>query len=255
MGGTPLSEEWERRAGDWERWARTPGHDLHFHGFNWPSFVDLLPPPGEATLDIGCGEGRGGVALRELGHRLTGVDAAPSMVRLASETGAYERVLAADAAALPFADGAFDLALAFMSLQDMDDADGAVAEAARTLVAGGRLVAAFVHPFASAHLGRDVEQQRSYFEVLRTVDDVERDGIAFTFHQVHRPLEAWLALFLDAGLAIEAVREPRPDADDPRLAKARRQPAFLHVRCVKPAGAPPPSPPPRARPRPRPPAS
>lgn len=232
-----LADEWEAQAETWARLARTPGYDYYFHRYNWPSFLELLPPAAGATLDLGCGEGRGGVALHRLGHRTVGVDSSPSLARLAAETGAYHQAVVADAASLPFDDASFDLAIAFMSLQDMDDAPEAVREAARVLVPGGRLVAAFVHPFASAHLGRGPAEQRSYFEVQRTLDEVERDGIAFAFHQIHRPLQEWLGMFLDAGLQIEAVREPRPsDADVqavPALARSRLKPAFLHLRCLR----------------------
>jgi SAM-dependent methyltransferase len=240
MADGSLAGEWEAHAEAWVRWTRTPGHDHHYHSYNWPQFLTLVPAPGQATLDLGCGEGRGGVALRQLGHRMVGLDSSRSLAELASRTGAYEQVVVDDAASLPFADDTFDLVVAFMSLQDMDDAAGAVAEAARVLTPDGRLVAAFVHPFASAHLGRDAAEQRRYFDVQRTIDEVERDGIAFTFHQVHRPLQGWLALFLDAGFVIEELREPRPSEEDasrdPALAKNRTRPAFLHLRC-RPRGA------------------
>ena len=230
-----LSEEWEGQAQAWVRWTRTPGHDHHFERYNWPEFLKLLPAPGRATLDLGCGEGRVGVVLNELGHRVTGVDSAPSLRDLAAGTGAYRDVISGDAASLPFADQSFDLIVAFMSLQDMDDAPAAVVEAARVLTPGGRFVAAFVHPFASAHLGREATHQRSYFEVQRTLDEVERDGISFSFHQIHRPLHGWLKLFFDAGFVIEDTREPRPSeqdaAADPELAKTRARPAFLHLRA------------------------
>jgi SAM-dependent methyltransferase len=200
------------------RWTRTPGHDHHF-AYNWPAFLELLPPSGRATLDLGCGEGRCGAALRARGHRVTGVDASTSLAELARATGAYEEVLVADAVALPFGDAAFDLVLAFMSLQDMDDAANAVSEVARVLAPGGRFAAAIVHPFASG-------AQRAYFDTQRTVDAIERDGIAFTFHQMHRPLEGWLAMLTGAGFVIEELREPRPGTgDDPR-------PLFPHVRCA-----------------------
>src|SRR4029077_14448429 len=103
------------------------------------------------------------VALRQLGHRLTGVDLAPSMVRLAEETGPYAEVRRADAGALAFEDCAFDLVLAFMSLQDMDDAAGAVRESARVLDPGGRLVLAVVHPFGSPHPPEDGRRRRPPF--------------------------------------------------------------------------------------------
>ncbi|MEN3281634.1 MAG: hypothetical protein V7607_2774 [Solirubrobacteraceae bacterium] len=239
MSERSLAQEWEAQASAWERWTRTPGHDHHFHRYNWPSFLGLVPAAGRATLDLGCGEGRAGVVLHGLGHRVTGVDCAPSLAKLAAQTGAYEEVVVADAAALPFPAGSFDVVVAFMSLQDMDDASGVVREAARVLAPGGRVVAAVVHPFASAHLGRERALQRSYFDVQRTVDDVQRDGIAFTFHQIHRPLHAWFALFFEAGFLIEDVREPRPSSDDvdadPSLAKTRARPAFLHVRGRTPS--------------------
>jgi SAM-dependent methyltransferase len=177
------------------------------------------------------------VILGQLGHRMVGVDSAPSLAKLASATGYYEDVLVGDAASLPFGDATFDLVIAFMSLQDMDDTASVVREAARVLTPDGRMVSAFVHPFASAHLGREPAEQRSYFDVQRTLDEVDRDGIAFAFHQIHRPLEAWMALFFDAGLRIEDVREPRPSETDvlahPPLAKSRAKPAFLHVRCAR----------------------
>jgi ubiquinone/menaquinone biosynthesis C-methylase UbiE len=241
MTDRPIGAAWEAQAEQWKRWARTPGHDHHFHRYNWPSFLRLLPPPGRATLDLGCGEGRAGDVLRARGHRLTGVDFAPSMVRLARETGAYAEVLHADAAALPLAGETFDLVVAFMSLQDMDDAGAALRESCRVLAPGGKLVLAIVHPFASAHFGRDERDQRPYFDVQSTIDEVERDGIAFTFHQVHRPLHGWFALLRDAGYLIEDLREPRPTAQeaaqDPSLAKTRTKPAFLHIRCLKPEQA------------------
>jgi SAM-dependent methyltransferase len=231
----PLADAWEAQAEEWRRWTRTPGIDRHFDRYNWPSFLELLPPPGRATLDLGCGEGRGGVALKALGHRVTGVDLAPSMVRLARETGAYAEVRHADAAALPLDDAAFDLVVAFMSLQDMDDAAGAVRESARVLERGGRLVLAVVHPFASADPEGDGTRRRPYFDEQRTVDVVARGGVEISFHQIHRPLRGWFQMLRDAGYLVEDLREPRPPAaEDGWTEEKRARPLFLHMRCVKP---------------------
>lgn len=120
MAERPLAKEWEAQADAWARWTRTPGQDHHFSRYNLPSFLQLIPSVEGTTLDVGCGEGRVGVALRQRGYRMVGVDSAPSLARLATETGAYEQVVVADAAALPFPDRVFDLAIAFMSLQDRD---------------------------------------------------------------------------------------------------------------------------------------
>ena len=219
-----LGEEWERHAATWARF--TP-HDVFFERYNWPAFAELLPEPGRATLDLGCGEGRVGLILRERGHRVSGVDVAPSMAERARESGAYEEVVVADAATLPFGDAAFDLVMAFMSLQDMDDPAAALREVARVLEPGGRLVAAVVHPF---NTGRE----RPYYDVARLVDEFERGGVTMTFHQLHRPLESWFALLRDAGFVVEEVREPRAPEGDPVFAHVRDRPVFLHVRCTRP---------------------
>jgi len=140
MDERSLAEKWEAQASTWACWTRTPGHDHQF-AYNWMAF-----------LDLGCGEGRAGAALKQRGHRVTGVDLSPSLARLAEETGAYHDIVLADAAALPFEDASFDLVLAFMSLQDMDDAAGAVREAAR--VAGAAAISASVPAHAATSLER-----------------------------------------------------------------------------------------------------
>jgi SAM-dependent methyltransferase len=69
-----LRDRWERDAADWIRWAREPGHDSYWR-FHREPFLELVPPPRRLTLDIGCGEGRVTRDLRQLGHRVIGVDA------------------------------------------------------------------------------------------------------------------------------------------------------------------------------------
>jgi ubiquinone/menaquinone biosynthesis C-methylase UbiE len=231
-----LRQAWEAEAERWAAWARTPGHDHFYWRMNWPAYVELLPPAGRATLDLGCGEGRGGRWLAEHGHRVTGVDGSPTMVRLAEEAGGYVQVVEADAAALPFDDGAFDLVSAFMSLHDVDDLGGALAEVVRVLVPGGRLCGAIVHPFSSAHLGGNDET--AYFETHRYADRFERDGLEITFHSLHRSLESYARAFREAGLLLEDLREPAPSADHvrdfPEMSKSARRPTFLHFLALRP---------------------
>ena len=176
------------------------------------------------------------MALRERGHRVIGVDAAPTMVGLARETGAYEEVQLADAAALPLDDRAVDLVVAYMSLHDIEDLAGALRETARVLEPGGRLCAAIVHPLASAHLGSDAETP--YFESAHYTDVIERDGLEMAFHGIHRPLEDYFEALRAAGLTVEALREPAPSDEDVAafadLARARRRPAFLHWLALRP---------------------
>jgi ubiquinone/menaquinone biosynthesis C-methylase UbiE len=58
-------------------------------------------------------------------------------------------LLLADATYIPLDDACADLAVAFMSLHDIDAMPATVKEVARILVPGGRLCLAIVHPINS----------------------------------------------------------------------------------------------------------
>lgn len=145
-----MRDGWEAEAGMWAAFARMSGCDRSHEDINLPALRALLPAPGRRTLDLGCGEGRLSRYLRSIGHRVAGADAAPTMVRLAAGYRDAPPAVLADAAALPFRDGTFDLVVAYMCLHDMDQMPRAVAEAARVLEPGGRLCAAIPHPVNSA---------------------------------------------------------------------------------------------------------
>jgi ubiquinone/menaquinone biosynthesis C-methylase UbiE len=58
-------------------------------------------------------------------------------------------ILLADAMSIPLQDNCADLAVAFMSLHDIDAMPAAVKEMARLLAPDGRLCLAIVHPINS----------------------------------------------------------------------------------------------------------
>jgi SAM-dependent methyltransferase len=236
-----LAEAWERAAPGFTEWARAPGHDSYWR-FHRDQFLEIVPPPGRLTLDIGCGEGRLSRDLQALGHTIAAADASPTMVHNARQADASIEVHVANAAKLPFADAAADLAIAFMSLQDIDDMPTAVAEAARVLGSGARFCLAIVHPLQSAGKFASEEPDSSfviagsYLKPFRYSDELERDGLAATFTSDHRPLEAYFDALTDAGFVIERLREHAvPDAaiTRPRHRRWQRLPLFLHVRAVR----------------------
>lgn len=173
------------------------------------------------------------------------VDGSPTLTRLARAHEQPVVVMNADAAFLPCADASFDLIVASMSLQDVDDLDGAVRESARVLTPGGRLVASVVHPVngAGAFEGDDANSRfvltDSYVDDRRYVDEFTRDGLSMTFHSFHHSFETYSRALEAAGLLIEGVREPGAGealvAAVPTAAKWRQVPVFLFVRAVKPA--------------------
>jgi len=149
----------------------------------------------------------------------------------------------ADAAALPLEDASVDLAVAFMSLQDVDEMPAVIREVARVLESGGRLCLAIIHPLNSAgRFEQSAPDARfiingDYLGAFHYADTVERDGLMMTFHSQHRPVEAYFIALENAGLLVEALREPSvPEHAIVSEAGRRwqRLPLFLHLRVLRP---------------------
>jgi SAM-dependent methyltransferase len=228
-----LSMGFEERAHGWLAWARTPGHDAYWTYRD--AFFDLVPAPGAATLEVGCGEGRVARDLVARGHRVTGLDASPTLVSAAAQADPRSHYVVGPAEALPFDDGAFDLVVAYNSLMDVDDMPVAVRETARVLAPGGRLCACITHPLQTAgsweHEDDDAPfvVSEAYLDRRRMDAPIERNNLHFTFESWCYPLEAYTRALEEAGLLIEAIREPA----DPAGGRWARVPMFLMWRTLK----------------------
>ena len=127
-----------------------PSDAEDFHRWLWRVAVRPAElPAGAHVLEVGAGSGRLWRAVADLvpaGWRLTLTDRSPGMATEAgaalAELGRAADVGVADATALPFADGAFDLAFANHMLYHLPEPARAAAELRRVLRPGGRLVAA-----------------------------------------------------------------------------------------------------------------
>jgi len=99
-----------------------------------------------AALEVGCGTGQTAILLDSLGHYVTATDSAPEMLKRAAANtraagaGGRIRLQQADAHALPFPDGTFDLVVALGVIPWLEQPATGVAEMARVLAPGGLLV-------------------------------------------------------------------------------------------------------------------
>jgi ArsR family transcriptional regulator len=128
--------------------------------------------PLDSVLDAGTGTGRMLELLAPHARRAVGVDVSPEMLaiardRIAQAGLAHCQVRLADAYRLPFASGSgvsgFDVVLFHQVLHYLDDPQAAVAEAARVMRAGGRLVIADFAPHDLEFLRNDFAHRRLGF--------------------------------------------------------------------------------------------
>ena len=235
-----LVEAWDRAAEEWITWARTPLHDHFYWSFVEPSLLQLLPaPPDGMTLDIGCGEGRLARALTAQGHQVVGVEPSPRLAAAAREADPPTQVLVADAARLPLDDRSVQLAVSTLSLLNIGRLERAIGEIARVLAPGGSFCFVTVHPSASWRSAKELlGEDTSYFRDTVFSERREREGLAMTFVDTHRPLSALTGALSRAGLLLESLSEPTPSAAyveaHPEAGAYRTRPALLAGRALKP---------------------
>jgi SAM-dependent methyltransferase len=232
-----LRDAWREESANWIRFATTPGHDRYYFLFNLPHFLELLPAAGKLTVDVGCGEGRLGRELEQRDHNVLGLDYSEPAIRALSDRGGMGVV--GDAPRLPVRTAGADLVTAFMSLHDIDEPVATIREIARVLAPGGRFCFALLHPFILAGEFTDTKDsfvvREPYWNSRRHEFHSDRDGVELTFWQMHRPLNVYTGALEEAGLIIEALREPRPDAAAAaELGSTHLMPVFLHGRALKP---------------------
>jgi SAM-dependent methyltransferase len=87
--------------------------------------------PGKTVLDCGCGAGRFARMAADRGARVAGIDAAQQLIAIAAERVPGGDFRTGDLEALPWPDGAVDVATGFSAFQFADDKIRALTEAGR----------------------------------------------------------------------------------------------------------------------------
>ena len=137
------------RAAEWEQ--RFPDDDPAYAA----AVAEVGLHPGQTAVDVGCGTGRALPHLRAAvvpGGHVLGVDLTPEMLATARGHGRHGHALLvlADARRLPLPSASIDGAFAAGLLPHLPDPGLSLAELARVVAAGGRLV--LFHPSGRAAL-------------------------------------------------------------------------------------------------------
>jgi SAM-dependent methyltransferase len=214
----------------WNRYAVRyvePGHrawasDEPYWGI-WSvteSELHLLPDDlaGADTIELGCGTGYVSAWLARRGARPVGIDNSPAQLesaqRFQREFGIEFPVHLGNAEACPFADASFDLAISEYGACLWADPYAWVAEAARLLRPGGKLVfltnSVILQLCVEEHEADDPAKamlRRPMFGMHRTIWP---DDTAVEFHLPHGE---WIRLLREHGFEIERLVEIQAPAD------------------------------------------
>lgn len=211
------ADSWEENAGFWSTIIRG-GRDRYRTGLTDLAVLDAAGDcTGLRVLDAGCGEGYLTRALTSRGAHVAGIDKTLPLIEAARDADPAGTYLHGSVMDLPFPPDSFDLVVANHLLNDLPDVDRPVAEFARVLSPGGRLVILMLHP---CFYGRDAERTplgvtpaaAGYFASRTVEQPFQVDGVtspaAVTVWL--RPLEDYTRALADNGLSITSLTEPHP---------------------------------------------
>lgn len=235
-----MDDGWDASAAAWLAAQGPHGDWSRTHVLDAPMLarVDALRPAD--ALDVGCGEGRFCRMLRARGIASVGIDPTVALLARARALDPGGDYRAGRAEALDVPDASYDLVVSYLSLIDIPDFRAAIGDMARVLRPGGALLVANLSSFVTAAPGvweRGADGARKHFVLdnylEQRADWAEWAGIRI--RNWHRPLSAYMAAFLDAGLVLRWFDEPAASGADPaRAARHRRVPWFVTMEWRRP---------------------
>lgn len=199
-----IERSWKRNAAAWTqavREGRIATRRLATDRAVVDAVLTLAP---RRVLDLGCGEGWLARALAAAGVEVVGVDASAPLVEAARRAGGGEFHVCSYAelasSSARFGDP-FDVVAANFALLG-DPVDDALRGARALLKTGGAVVIQTVHPWTA----RGDEPYRDGWRMERFA--AFGSGFTEPMPWYYRTLQSWLQVLEQAGLGVDAAREP-----------------------------------------------
>jgi ubiquinone/menaquinone biosynthesis C-methylase UbiE len=189
-----------------------------------PNLKRLInPQKGELILDIACGQGFFSRALDEMGAKVTGADIAKELIGLAKlhspKTIQFE---VAPADELKFVkDNTFDKVLIVLALQNIENLNGTMREASRSLKSGGSFFIVLNHPAFRIPKNSSWQWDDTAHAQYRRIDSymsdirnrIEMNPGAMNINDkkftvsFHRPLQVYFKALLKSGFVASRLEE------------------------------------------------
>jgi SAM-dependent methyltransferase len=177
---------------------------------------------GRRILELGCGGGQCSIAFARQGASAAGIDLSDEQIvfarRLAAQHGVAVDFQQGDAADLSrFAVASFDIVFSAYALHYVPAIERCLAEVARVLVPGGRLVFSLDHPLRGLFWDEEADEDslvavRSYWR--RGPMEWQFSGSGAWMRSFHRTMGDWVDLLHGAGFKVQRILEPEPQLDN-----------------------------------------
>lgn len=188
-----------------------------------PNLLRLLPPSGKRIIDIACGQGFFSKNFADAGAEVLGIDIAPALIARARENAAKNlRFEVAPASQMEMAEtGYFDGAMIVLALQNIEDMQESLTEAARVLKKGGTLVIVLNHPCfripKGSSWGYDEKENVQYRRIdhygvpftqkIDMTPGAKRESEKVHTMSFHRPLQDYVKSLVKAGFSVVGLEE------------------------------------------------
>lgn len=221
MPPADLRAAWNRLSARYQQRHQIPTHSAHYGP--WAPLEDDLrllgDVRGQRILELGCGGGQCAIAFARQGAQVAAIDLSDAQLAFARELAAQEQVAVAfvqgtveDLSA--FAGGSRDILFSAYAFQYVADMPRCLAECARVLRPGGRLIFSLDHPFRDCFFDAEDDEMavfpvRSYFDGAALHWRWDGDAsLAMTSH--HHTIAQWVEMLTAAGFRLLRLLEPAP---------------------------------------------
>lgn len=243
---------WGKVATWYDRTVGSAGHYYHERVI-FPKIKSLIQPQvSDRVLDIGCGQG---VYARLLSANInyTGIDLSRELITKAKDMDKaknHEYYVADATMPLPVAGDSYDYSVSILALQNMKNANAAIAEMAKALKVGGTMAIVLNHPAfrvpRQSSWEVDEHNQIEYRRINRYMSELEipinahpglkQSPVTWSYHQ---PLSYYTTAITESGCLITGVHEWVSDKESQGKAKKRENrarsefPLFIAITAKK----------------------